>query len=350
MTALARLLHDRIAADGPIGVDLFMALCLGHPEHGYYRKQDPLGAKGDFTTAPEVSQMFGEMIGLWLAETWDALGRPDPVALVELGPGRGTLMADILRVARAVPGFAEAVQVHLVETSPALRARQKEALGDRQVRWHDHVETLPDMPLLLVANEFFDALPIRQFQKTDLGWQERRIASDGVSFRFTLGPAVQQDPALLIEPEGRILETCPAGEAIAANTGARIAAQGGAALWIDYGAEDGLGDTLQALRDHKPEPVFAHPGDADLTAHVRFKPLAAAAAPARATPVTTQGHFLERLGITARAQALAAARPDRSAAIASEHRRLTHPAEMGNLFKVQAVTSLAPDRLAGFAP
>ena len=337
--ALADILIRQIATTGPMTLADYMAACLMHPQHGYYSTRDPLGAAGDFTTAPEISQMFGELVGLALAQTWMDQGAPAPFALTELGPGRGTLMADILRATARVPGFHAAAQLHLVEASPALRAEQAKRLP--QAIWHDTVQSLPDMPLFLVANEFFDALPIRQFQRSGDDWRERVVGLH--DDRLALGlaaPAPQPDLVHRMQDtnEGSIVETCKPGMTIAALLGARIAAQGGMALILDYGDWRSKGDTFQALRGHAPTDPFADPGQADLTAHVDFEALARAAAPALHTELTPQGVFLERLGITQRAQALA--RSLTGAALDSHiaaHRRLTHPTEMGSLFKTLAL-------------
>jgi NADH dehydrogenase [ubiquinone] 1 alpha subcomplex assembly factor 7 len=351
VTALGALIRARIAAEGPLRLDACMALCLGHPTLGYYATRDPLGAAGDFTTAPEISQMFGELLGAWAAQVWHDRGRPSRFVLAELGPGRGTLMRDGLRAAGAMPGFRAAAELWLVETSPALRARQAETLGTAP-RWTDRVEALPDGPLILFANEFFDALPIRQAQRADAFWRERIVASDGDELTLAWA-APRPDPGLEarfpLVPDGTIVEVNPAGEAIAAWLGARIARDGGAALVIDYGAWDGTGDTLQALRAHAPAAPLARPGEADLTAHVRFRALAEAARPAAAHGPVPQGVFLETLGITARARTLARGRSDAELeAVAAAHRRLTHPDEMGNLFQVLALSESAAQPPPGF--
>ena len=357
MTPLGQLIAAEIAARGPMRLDAYMALCLGHPEHGYYTGRDPLGAAGDFTTAPEISQMFGELVGAWLASVWQAMGAPAGFVLAELGPGRGTLMADALRAASRLPGFAEAARLWLVETSPALRARQAEALGPHRPQWAARVEDLPPGPLLVVANEFFDALPIRQFQRADTAWRERLVDGAEEGLRLRWGPPIPA-PELArrfpLAPDGAVVELCPEGEAVAAALGARIAREGGAALLMDYGAWEGTGDTLQAVRGHAPADPLAEPGRADLTAHVRFRALAEAAAPLAAWGPTPQGVFLERLGITARARALAKGRGAAEVeAVAAAHRRLTHPDEMGNLFRVLALTppsDLAPPGLDAREP
>ena len=354
MTVLADILARRIAKTGPISVAEYMAECLLHPEHGYYATRDPFGAGGDFTTAPEISQMFGEMVGLWLAQVWLDQGTPAPFTLAEPGPGRGTLMADILRATRAVPGFLDAAQVHLVEASPTLREVQHATLKGHEVTWCDSVAELPDQPLFLVANEFFDALPIRQFQRDAKGWRERQVAVIDGTLGFGLStpaPIAALDDRLEDTRPGDIVETCPQAGPIIAEIAARIAARGGAALIFDYGGWHSLGDTLQALRAHEFDDPLAHPGEADLTAHVDFEALAAAAPGLTALPLTPQGVFLERLGITARAQALAdkLSGPALESHIAA-HRRLTHPQEMGTLFKTLALMPQTAPTPPGFAP
>lgn len=338
MTPFATALRDRL----PLRLDVWMGACLAH----YYATRDPLGAAGDFTTAPEVSQMFGELVGLWLAQAWADQGR-GAFILAELGPGRGTLMRDALRAAARQPGFREAADLWLVETSPALRATQSAALSG--ARWADRIEDLPDGAVFLVANEFLDALPIRQFQRTDAFWRERHVGADG----FLWSPP-RPDAALDARfpdlGDGAMAEISPQAEATAAALGARIAARGGAALLVDYGGWDGHGDTLQALRGHVPVDPLADPGEADLTAHVRFRPLAEAARPAVAFGPAGQGAFLERLGITARANALARGRaPAEVEAIVAAHRRLTHPEEMGSLFQVMALLPAGAPPPPGFA-
>ncbi len=341
MTPLTQILIAQITEAGPMTLAEYMAHCLMHPQHGYYATRDPLGAAGDFTTAPEISQMFGELLGLSLAQAWLDQGAPSPFALAELGPGRGTLMADILRATHAVHGFHAAAQVHLVETSPTLRAAQARSLAGAGPVWHDAVQTLPDLPLFLVANEFFDALPIRQAQRDGAQWRERMVGRDGdrlipgLSAPSTLPPLAHR---LEDTQNGDIVEFSPAATHIAAHIGAQIAQHGGAALIVDYGDWRALGDTFQALRAHAAADPYAAPGTADLTAHVDFEALALAAAPARHSRLTTQGVFLERLGITQRAQKLAGALSGaaREAHVAA-HRRLTHPAEMGTLFKVMGL-------------
>ncbi|MBK5933801.1 SAM-dependent MidA family methyltransferase [Rhodovulum imhoffii] len=341
MTPLADLLTRRIAATGPIGVADFMAECLLHPGHGYYTTRDPFGVAGDFTTAPEISQMFGELLGLWLAQVWLEQGSCSPFTLAELGPGRGTLMADVLRATRSVPRFHAALRVYLVEASPTLRAAQRQALNGYEATWLTEVTALPEAPLFLLANEFFDALPIRQFQRVDNGWSERQIGLARGALAFGLSapaPLGALEHRLSDTAPGDIVETCPSAGAVVKTISTRIATYGGAALIADYGSWRSLGDTLQALRGHTPESPLAHPGKADLTAHVDFEALAGAATGVQVSPMISQGVLLERLGITARARALAqnldgAALESHIAA----HRRLTHPQEMGTLFKMLAL-------------
>lgn len=348
MTPLGRQLLARASATGPITVADFMAECLMHPKHGYYATRDPLGAGGDFTTSPEITQMFGELLGLALAQAWLDRGRPTPALLVEFGPGRGTLMADAIRATRAVPGFAAAVELHLVEASPPLRARQAEALADQEVTWHDNISTLPDGTLLVVANEFLDALPIRQFVRTGRGWRERVIASGGDGLVFSLAPPAPQpslDDRLADTREGDVVERCPSAEALVYEIGARIARHGGVAIFVDYGGWRSLGDTLQAVRGHEAVDPLAEPGAADLTAHVDFEAVSRAATEAGAavTPMVTQGVLLERLGITARARSLAQGlAADALESHVAAHRRLTHPDEMGSLFKAIAIHDGVP--------
>ena len=344
-------LTARIRDSGPMSVADYMADCLLHPSFGYYTTRDPLGAKGDFTTAPEISQMFGELIGLALAQSWLDQGAPGRFVLAELGPGRGTLMADLLRAGRAVPGFCAAAEIYLVEASPTLRAVQAEALKGHDPRWLDRVEELPEeLPLFAVANEFFDALPVRQFVRQGDLWCERLVGLRDGRLAFGLGTAAPQ-PALAHRledtSEGDLVEICEAAPRIAAALATRIAAHGGVALIVDYGDWRSLGDTLQALRAHQRADVLDDPGSADLTAHVDFEPLAAAATAAGCghSRLTPQGVFLERLGITGRAQALARGLTgDALDDLVAAHRRLTHPDEMGNLFKVLGLypTQAAP--------
>lgn len=309
----------------------WMEACLADPEHGYYRRGLRVGAAGDFTTAPEISQIFGEIMGLVLAQAWLDQGAPANAILAELGPGRGTLMHDAARA------FARATKtrlpVHLVEINQSFREAQAAKLAGYTPAWHDDVAALPDVPTLLLANEFFDALPVRQFRRVGGKWFERIVTPD---FHFADGAEVSP-PVGRDVPDGAIVETCPAGEMIARAIGARIAAQGGAALIVDYGSPvSGWGDTLQAVRDHRKVDVFDRPGETDLTAHVDFTALARAAEQGgcAAHGALGQGDFLRRAGAHARAAALSAANPALRATIEAALRRLIEPSEMGTLFRV----------------
>jgi NADH dehydrogenase [ubiquinone] 1 alpha subcomplex assembly factor 7 len=365
VTPLAALLRRRIAESGPLSVADYMAEALGHPEHGYYTTRDPLGAAGDFTTAPEVSQVFGELIGAWCVEVWRAMGAPHPVLVVELGPGRGTLAADALRTWQQVaPAFALAARLHLVETSPALRARQQAALVTAAAMppaWHVTFAEVPDGPMILLANEFFDALPVRQYVYRAGGWRERLvgIAPAGEGFVFLDGPAADlpddmNSRILDAADEGAILEICLAAEVLAGDMALRIAVQGGAALIIDYGPASGvLGETLQALRGHRYADPLAAPGEADLSHNVDFQRLCATAerAGARAWGPIAQGLLLGRLGLAARTEALAGAAPSvqRAEATRGAVRRLVHPGRMGVLFKGLAIAHPSLPTPPGFA-
>ncbi len=357
MTPLGQRIVRRIAATGPMTVAEYMSVCLLDPEHGYYTRHEPFGAAGDFITAPEISQMFGEMLAMVLAQAWVDQGMPAPFLLAEIGPGRGTLMADMIRTIRAVPGMAEAARIHLIEASPRLIALQRVALAGHAVAWHDTTGGLPDLPLFLAANEFFDALPIRQFQRAGGAWAERVITADDQGrLGFRLSPPGHV-PALNLRlgdtREGDVVEVCPAAPAVAGDIAARIVARGGAAVFVDYGGWHSLGDTFQAVRAHQVCDPLAGPGEADLTAHVDFEPLAhaARAAGAAVSGLTPQGAILERLGIRARsAQLEARLEGDGLAAQIAALRRLTHADEMGNLFKALAVFPLGAPPVAGFDP
>jgi NADH dehydrogenase [ubiquinone] 1 alpha subcomplex assembly factor 7 len=346
VTPLARLLARRIEQSGPIPVSVFMAEALGHPAHGYYTTRDPFGARGDFTTAPEISQLFGESLAIWAMETWRRMGTPPRLHLVELGPGRGTLMADLLRAARLLPDFAAAIELHLVETSPVLRGAQAQRLQAYAPHWHERFDQIPaGLPLLLVANELFDALPIRQFVRVQGGWHERLIGldEDGHGFRYVLAPG-RSPLARQVAPEdaaeGTIFELSPASLSLIGEIAARLARDTGAALVIDY--TGGSGDTLQALRGHARAEPLADPGEADLTAHVDFAALAEAARAAGAATYgpLTQSELLQRLGIQARFEALASrASEGQRQMLASGLARLLAPEAMGTLFRGLAVAS-----------
>ena len=327
----------------------FMATCLGDPSAGYYATRDPFGRGGDFITAPEVSQMFGELVGAACVSAYQALGEPDQFSLVEMGPGRGTLMADLLRVAALRPAFIEAAGLHMVETSPHLRNKQLETLADAPLKpaFLDTLQDVPDGPLIVVANEFFDALPIHQFIKTGNGWCERVIGLDDdgeLAYGAGTGRIEERDlyPDLDESPDGTIIETQPAANAISQELGARLARYGGAAIIIDYGyLKTAPGDTLQALYKHAYDDVLAHPGEADLTAHVNFEALATAATREGATahPPLTQGDFLLRSGLLERAGALGAGKSHaEQEGIRDAVERLAAPDQMGNLFKALALT------------
>lgn len=345
-TPLAGLIAARIAAHGPMRLDEYMQTCLLHPAHGYYATRDPFGQAGDFTTAPEISQIFGELLGLALGQTWVDQGRPADAVLAEIGPGRGTLMADARRALGAALGWRP--QILLVEASAHLRAVQQQRLG--AVTHLDNVEDFPDRPLFLLANEFFDALPIRQWQRVEDGWSERLVAvtEDG-NLGFALGPTQRLAREA---PLGEVWEDRPAAAPIMAAIAGRIAARRGAAIIVDYGTFDGRGDSFQALRGHAPESPFAHPGEADLTAHVDFAPLieAAHAAGAAASAPVPQGLLLESLGIRARAARLGAAGPEAAQQIEAAVHRLTDPAQMGELFKAVAIWPRHAPPPPGFSP
>lgn len=337
-------------------LDVFMALVLGHPEHGYYMCRDPFGAAGDFTTAPEISQMFGEMIAAWLADMWMQAGRPDPFILLEAGPGRGTLMADILRAVKAVPDFLQAAQIALIEISPYLRTRQKAALKGFEVCWYDGLDSVPvHAPLFFVMNEFFDALPLQQFSYQGGSWLERKIAWDGGRFTFYDEP-VQIDPVagLDLPPprDGAVIEVAPERTLFMAALSARLRAQGGAGLIIDYGyTRPAYGDTFQAMRGHGFSDPLQDIGLSDLTSHVDFSALARAAQAEGidVLGIAEQGAFLSALGIGLRARHLMQnASGEVAVDIQKALHRLTHSGEMGALFKVMGVGYGASIQAAGF--
>lgn len=346
MTPLDRLMREIIAQEGPQSLERVMSLALGHPGHGYYMTRDPFGVAGDFVTAPEVSQMFGELIGLWCADLWSRAGRPEPVHYVELGPGRGTLARDALR-AGAQHGFSPSV--HFVESSPALRDAQLAVLP--QAHWHDDLSTAPQTgAVLIVANEFLDALPVRQLVKGPQGWRERVVGSGGVGAGGPVFvPLVGDRPMDAAVPEdrreaedGAIIETCPGAAAVMYEVAGRLLRQGGAALFIDYGYDaPQFGSTLQAVRDHRKVDPFAAPGEADLTAHVDFAALSdiACSRGVKWLGTVPQGQWLKALGIDVRAAALAQAAPDQADAIRIALDRLVSEEQMGTLFKVMALAA-----------
>lgn len=354
MSALKAELVHLIREEGPLSISRYMALCLGHPRHGYYMTRDPFGVAGDFTTAPEISQMFGELVGLWAASVWQGMGSPPSIRLVELGPGRGTLMADMLRVAKGLPAFREALSVHLVETSPVLRAAQAATLSAAtQPVWHDSIATALDGPVIVIANEFLDALPLDQFVMTGDGWRERMVGL-GASSDLGFGLSGIDAGLTLAAPVGAVLEQPTIALDIVADLSRHIAQAGGAALFVDYGSsQSGFGDTLQAMQRHAFVDALAEPGDADLTVHVDFQRMGEAARRAGAAThgPATQADFLLALGLAQRAQALSRnATPLQASEIAGAFDRLTDRAAMGmgELFKVLALSQPDLPLLPGF--
>jgi len=338
MSLLDRLTAE-IAAGGPISVARYMTACLHDPDFGYYATRPALGLEGDFVTAPLVSQMFGELLGVWAASTWELLNRPSPFRLVEMGPGDGTLMSDVLRAVRHAPGFLEAADLWLVEVSEPLKALQHERLGEAP-QWAASLADVPaGAPLILIANELLDCLPARQFVRTAAGWAEQVVGLDNHG-ALTFGLAnTPVGPLLPDAAVGQVYEQSPAQAALGSELGRRIAEDGGAALLIDYGrAEPGFGDTLQALRRHEKVDPLANPGEADLTIHVDFPAVMdAARAEGAEAGILSQTDLLARLGLGARAEALVRARPDRAGTIGRQLHRLIAADEMGDLFKACAI-------------
>ncbi|RDE08748.1 class I SAM-dependent methyltransferase [Pelagibacterium lacus] len=353
--SLGDLIDMQIRQSGPMSLATYMGLCLTHPTRGYYRTADPLGQEGDFITAPEISQTFGEMIGAWIADLYLQMGAPDRFTLLELGPGRGTLMADALRVATRATGLGEALDLRLFETNPVLAAMQRDRLAAYGPVWIEDVEHIHDVPLIVIANEFFDALPIRQFVKRGGKWFERSVGLTDGQRRFGLSPTPYAEgligEAFATAVEGEVAEIGLAAQQFMGQVCALIAPRGGALLAIDYGHErSGPGETLQALSRHAYVDPLARPGAADLTAHVDFEALARAARMAglNAAPLVTQGRFLASLGLVERHAALAKANPKRAEALAAARDRLMDPDQMGTLFKVLCAHSPGL-RPAGFA-
>ena len=350
-----------IEAQGPMSVAQFMTISLLDPQSGYYATRDPLGAGGDFTTAPEISQMFGEMIGLWLVQAWSDQGCPKNPRLVELGPGRGTLMADILRTAKVAPEFLADLEVVLIEASPALQQVQADKLrgSGADISWQAQFDdSLSDRPLFLIANEFFDALPLRQYVKTDRGWCERMVTALNDDLTFALAPVPVPPSTIPADrenaPDGGVYETSPASIALAENIAGVIAAKGGAALIIDYGYAEasGFSETLQAVSGHRFADALAEPGEDDLSAHVDFAALAQAGRRGGAAvfgPVT-QGMLLANVGITERAGQLMQSNPDNAKDLLSATERLIGNDQMGKLFKALAFVPPAISDVAGFPP
>lgn len=367
MTQLAAHIRQMISADGPISVEHFMALALSHPKYGYYMIRNPLGALGDFVTSPEISQMFGELIGLWTAEVWGSLGGPAVLNFVELGPGRGTLMSDALRAARVAPLFHGALSVRMVETSPVLIQVQREVLRDVGVSatWHSHMSDLPSGPAVFIANEFFDALPVRHYVRTERGWCERMVGLDEQD-NLIFGASAQIESHIRVEaPIGSVIEVGATAQRVMSELAQRLMRENGAALIIDYGYKHTqLGETLQAMRGHRAVDPLAEPGEADLTAHVDFAALsrAAQAAGAHVYGPVRQGDFLAQLGIYNRAKSLKknATEEQMRAIDAGLMRLISYESDvglgqgtqigMGALFKVLAITHPSLPAPPGFTP
>ncbi|SHN68085.1 class I SAM-dependent methyltransferase [Bradyrhizobium erythrophlei] len=350
-----------IKSSGPIPVWRYMELCLMHPQHGYYLSKDPLGREGDFITAPEVSQMFGELLGLWAASVWKAIDSPPLLRLIEIGPGRGTLMADALRALRVLPPLYQALSIHLVEVNPVLRDKQKSALsGSRNITWHDTIDDVPDGPSVIFANEYFDVLPIHQAVKAENGWHERTVELDDsgkLAFGVASNPIPRFDVLLpswvRAAPVGAVFEWRPDAEIM--RIASRVRDQEGAALIIDYGhVRSDAGDTLQAIARHSFADPLENPGQADVTAHVDFQALVRATEDLGAGvhgPVP-QGDFLKRLGIETRAvNLMAKATREASEDVASALKRLVGGGRsgMGQMFKVLGISEPNLTTLAGFA-
>ena len=352
---LAEQIDLQIRTTGPMSLSTYMALCLGHPRHGYYAAGRPIGAKGDFITAPEISQMFGELIGFFVVNLWQQMGSPPSFTLLELGPGRGTLMQDALRAATKADGFADALHLQLFETNTHLRAEQEKRLAAYNPYWADEIDAVSDDPLFVVANEFFDALPIRQFVRADGGWHERLVGLKDEKRTFGLSstaiPDTAAPDAVRDAAAGEVLELSAASVEAMQRLSRKVALQGGMILAIDYGyPATRTGETLQAVKNHAFADPLDSPGDVDLSAHVNFGVLgeAASAAGLAVAPLADQGELLLRLGIGERAKALARANPGEAANIARAVERLTAPGQMGTLFKALCAHSpgLKP---AGFA-
>ena len=343
MTELSKLIHELIKENGPISVGTYMSLCLGHAQHGYYMQREAFGAQGDFITAPEISQLFGEMLSIWVMLTYERMGEPEAFNLVELGPGRGTLMSDLWRGLSVQPELRDKIQIHLVEFSPRLQQIQSEALEGLPITWHANIETLPQVPSIIIANEFFDALPIEQAIYHQDDWYQRLVTSDEVDLFFTRGDILQGLPNEEM-PEGSVFEYAPLSTTIMQQLCRFISQNGGALLAIDYGDDAPLnerfGDTLQALSKHQMVDIFEEPGLADLTAHVAFSSLEMIAQEenCRTLPLQTQREFLTEMGIRLRLQKLLPRATDEQAEqLQTGMERLIDPMQMGDLFKVLQV-------------
>lgn len=357
MANLLTHIRSVIAAQGPLTIASYMELALQHPQHGYYRQHDPLGTEGDFITAPEISQMFGEMIGLWCADVWRQMDQPEKFVLLELGPGRGTLMQDALRATAKIQGFHEAAQLHLIESNETLRKTQQEKLVEHLPIYIDDITQVPALPVIAIANEFFDALPIRQFEKTFQGWCERLVTVENEKLVFTHVPLdamlAQLIPENLREANpGVFYEVSLLSTSIMRQLAKHVVRHNGAALVVDYGFAEASGQpTLQAVANHKYVDVLSNPGAVDLTAHVDFNLLRTVSLGQGSNVLGPigQGEFLQALGIDLRAAQLKQhAAPQQAADIDVALHRLTDPAEMGSLFKVLAVSLPQFSTLAGF--
>ncbi len=361
MNGLEGRIAALIAAQGPISVAQYMTMALHDTQAGYYATRQPFGSEGDFVTAPEISQMFGELLGLWCVQVWHDQGQPKGKRLVELGPGRGTMMADVLRAVRAVPEFLEGLEVVLVEASPSLRSLQAERLKDIDIpiRWTSRFDdSLGGQPLFLLANEFFDALPVRQYVKTGQGWCERMVVVRDGALDFALAPLIVPAAAIpssrAAAPDGGVYESAPAATALAESIARMVAEKGGAALLMDYGYGEAAGfhETLQAVGGHEFADVLADPGENDLSAHVDFAALAEAARHGGASVYgpLDQGAFLTGLGLTERAERLMKANPQSAHLLFAAVERLIAPDKMGVLFKAMAILSRSAPKPPGFGP
>ena len=339
--SLADQIDAQIRAAGPISLATYMGLCLSHPRHGYYAAGRPIGVKGDFITAPEISQMFGELVGFFVVNLWQQMGSPPSFTLLELGPGRGTLMADALRAAGKADGFENALHLQLFESNVNLKAEQEKRLGKYHPYWASEIHAVSDDPLFVVANEFFDALPIQQYESAEDGWHERLIGLRDGKRVWGLSPVTIADGSMPVElhgaDPGRAYEVSFAAAELMQKLARKVAKQGGAIIAIDYGyPETKFGNTFQAVRNHAFADALEAPGQTDLSAHVNFAVLGetAKATGLVVAPLATQGEFLLRLGIGERAKSLARANPAEAANIARAVERLTAPEQMGTLFKV----------------
>jgi NADH dehydrogenase [ubiquinone] 1 alpha subcomplex assembly factor 7 len=360
LTMIADRLRQRIRETGPLSIAQFMTEALFDPRDGYYATKDPIGAGSDFITAPEISQMFGELMGLWVAQSWIDMGRPSPFQLVELGPGRGTMMSDALRAGHSVPGFIDAARVSLIEASAALKAVQAQTLGPTgaQIQWIDRLENVPAGPTIILGNEFLDCLPVRQTVRHDATWHERMVglAEDDQQFVFVLGPPLGVDENLIPNrlrdaEDGTLVEIRPGDRQIVEILANRFADQPGRAMFIDYGpAQSEVGDTLQAIKAHEKVAPLDAPGTADLTARVDFESVVSFARENALTaygPVK-QGEFLKGLGMESRAAALLQSAPHEKAKIARQLWRLTDDEQMGSLFKLVCLDSVGLNLPPGF--